>query len=130
MTLQEIKDAVNQGKLVYWKQANYPIVKDKHDQWFIDCTNGSATGLTWQDGTTMNGKEEDFYIGPHPILELEIGNETEWKFGLITRDVVRISDDQFEIHDMSGPWVVAIVDRKTMNDLLAGKESLLNLDWV
>lgn len=61
MTAAEIKAAVDRGEKVYWKSLIYPIVKDKHNQYYISCTHGSAIGLTWQDGVTLNGKEEDFF---------------------------------------------------------------------
>lgn len=64
MNLQEIKKAVNEGKKVYWANTAYEVVHDKYDQWFIVCTlNNHAIGLTWRDGVTLNGKEEEFFIG-------------------------------------------------------------------
>ena len=63
MKLSEIKDAVNAGKTVHWKQKNYVVIKDRIEQWLIKCTNNdSCIGLTWRDGTTMNGDEADFYV--------------------------------------------------------------------
>ena len=41
----------------------YEVVKDKYNQWFIVCYIGNTIGLTWRDGKTLNGKEEEFYIG-------------------------------------------------------------------
>ncbi len=77
MTLQEIKDAVIEGKRVFWKQSNYEVKKHEGEvlnfetlqhepvtTWNIVCSNnGHTIGLTWTDEVTMNGKEEDFYIG-------------------------------------------------------------------
>lgn len=63
MTLQEIKDAVESGKTVHWASDYYRVIKDSIGQWLIHCTiNDNYIGLTWADETTMNGKEEDFYI--------------------------------------------------------------------
>lgn len=63
MTLQEIKDAVESGKTVHWATELYVVKKDSIGQWLIVCThNGNCIGLTWLDGVTMNGKEEDFFI--------------------------------------------------------------------
>ena len=67
MTLQEIKDAVESGKTVFWASRSYKVVRDElHDgtvQWLIVCTvNNSAIGLTWQDGVTMNGEPEQFFV--------------------------------------------------------------------
>lgn len=65
MNLQEIKEAVNNGRKVYWANTAYEVVHDKYDQWFIVCTlNNSSIYLTYQDGSeTLNGKEEEFFIG-------------------------------------------------------------------
>lgn len=64
MTLEEIKANVLAGKKVYWSNLAYEVVHDKYDQWFIVCTlNDHAIGLTWRDGVTLNGKEEEFFIG-------------------------------------------------------------------
>ena len=63
MTLQEIKNAVLAGKTVHWMNSGYVVYEDSEGQWFIVCTaNDSAIGLTWLDGVTLNGKEEQFYI--------------------------------------------------------------------
>lgn len=63
MKLQEIKNAVLSGKRVFWANKAYEV-KFKHDQWYIFCSlNEHIIGLTWQDGTTLNGKEKDFFIG-------------------------------------------------------------------
>lgn len=61
MTLTEIKQAIAEGKKVYWSNLSYEVVKGKED-YLIKCLNGSAIGLTWADGTTLNGKEEDFFM--------------------------------------------------------------------
>lgn len=64
MTVEEIKQAVNNGKKVYWANTAYEVVHDKHDQWFIVCTlNDDAIGLTWRDGVTLNGEPSSFFIG-------------------------------------------------------------------
>jgi hypothetical protein len=63
MNLQEIKQAISEGKKVHWSNELYEVIKDKIGQYLIRCTsNGHCIGLTWQDGKTMNGKEKDFYI--------------------------------------------------------------------
>jgi hypothetical protein len=64
MTLQEIKDAIKSGKKVHWANTGYKVVCDKNGEYLIVwCGNGSCIGLTWQDGVTMNGKPEEFFIG-------------------------------------------------------------------
>lgn len=62
MTTSEIKQAVDNGQKVYWKSLLYPVIKDTKGQYLINCTNGSAIGLTWTDGETLNGKPEDFFV--------------------------------------------------------------------
>lgn len=63
MTTHEIKTAVDQGRTVHWSQPNYIVAKDTYGEYYIKCTtNNSCIGLTWADGVTLNGNEEDFYI--------------------------------------------------------------------
>jgi len=62
MTLTEIKQAVDAGKKVYWKTLRYEVVKSKDDYSIVCESTGSYIGLTWTDGVTLNGKEEDFFI--------------------------------------------------------------------
>ncbi|CAM3559566.1 hypothetical protein [Parendozoicomonas haliclonae] len=63
MTLEEIKQAIEGGKRVFWKSQLYEVINDHFGGYLIVCMdNDSAIGLTWQDGKTMNGKEEDFFI--------------------------------------------------------------------
>ena len=64
MNLEEIKAAVLAGKTVHWASRIYEVrYAPKLDEFQIVCTaNDSIIGLTWKDGVTMNGKEDDFYI--------------------------------------------------------------------
>jgi len=76
MNLEEIKEAVDSGKTVYWKQPNYIVKKDEgktlcpdtmqhipYVNYNIVCLeNGYTIGLTWNDETTLNEKEEDFHV--------------------------------------------------------------------
>lgn len=62
MTLKEIKTAINNGQTVYWNSGLYEVRKGQDGDYYIFCTsNGSAIGLTWMDGVTLNGKEEEFF---------------------------------------------------------------------
>ena len=63
MTLDEIKEAVNNGFNVYWKNREYIVTVDKNDEWYIEHSNSHCIGLIWADGVTINGDEKDFYIG-------------------------------------------------------------------
>ena len=63
MDLQEIKDALAQGKTVCWGNEGYVVYKDRLGNYLITFTpNGHTIGLTWSDGVTMNGKEDEFFI--------------------------------------------------------------------
>ena len=63
MNLQQIKQAIADNKIVYWSNNNYTVIIDTKDQYMIECLiNNSCIGLTWLDGTTLNGKESEFYI--------------------------------------------------------------------
>lgn len=62
MNVFEIKKAVNEGKTVIWSNPSYVVKATKSGNMQIVCCNGSCIGLTWADGVTLNGKEEDFRI--------------------------------------------------------------------
>lgn len=62
MTVDEIKKAVDEGKIVRWSSEIY-LVHKVGDSYLITCElNDHTIGLTWLDGVTLNGKEEEFYI--------------------------------------------------------------------
>lgn len=63
MNLKQIKQAIADGQIVHWGNDGYRVIKDSIDQYMIQCTsNNHCIGLTWLDGTTLNGKESEFYI--------------------------------------------------------------------
>jgi hypothetical protein len=64
MNLNEIKQAIKEGKKVYWSSKAYEVRRYKDtDEYNIICTlNNHCIGLTWRDGKTLNGKEKDFFI--------------------------------------------------------------------
>ena len=63
MNLQEIKDAVENGKNVCCGNPAYSVIKDNLGQWFIYCNiNGYCIGLTHADGVKLNDCESSFYI--------------------------------------------------------------------
>jgi len=67
MTLEEIKNAVLEGKTVYCGNTNYKVIRSKiafdEYEFLIVCqSNGYTVGLTWKDGFTMNGQESEFFI--------------------------------------------------------------------
>ena len=62
-TVEDIKQAVNNGLYVYWNNPSYKVIKDKHDQYLIHYIhNDNYTGLTHKDGITLNGDIKDFHI--------------------------------------------------------------------
>jgi hypothetical protein len=66
MNLHEIKRAVSEGLVVYWGTRDYVVehVRDG-DRYFIkSLATGHAIALTWSDGLTLNGKEEEFFVDP------------------------------------------------------------------
>lgn len=67
MTLEEIKQALDDGKKVFWANKSYEVIKDSVDQYLIICRlNDNCIGLTWRDGVTLNGKPEQFFVDiPH-----------------------------------------------------------------
>lgn len=67
MTLNEIKEAVRGGNMVYWKNRAYQVklntLATGAEQWsIVYYHNGYTIGLTWRDGVTLNGEESDFFI--------------------------------------------------------------------
>ena len=67
MNLQEIKQAIEDGKIVCWSHTGYEVKKVKYasggiDYMIVCLSNEHAIGLTWRDEVTMNGKESDFFI--------------------------------------------------------------------
>ena len=74
MTVLSIIEAVKSGKTVCWDNPDYNVVfqsgrnnlnnPDDPLSYDIKClTNKHGIGLTWMDGTTLNGKPDDFFIG-------------------------------------------------------------------
>jgi len=64
------------------------------------------------------------------IMNLKIGFSMDWKFGIITRDVYRVSENKFEISEVSGgTWHVAKVSKETMQKVLNGEIHLSELKW-
>lgn len=63
MNVQQIKDAVDSGLPVCWRNIAYRVTRDNLGQYHIVFDrNQHAIGLTWKDGVTLNGQEGDFYI--------------------------------------------------------------------
>jgi hypothetical protein len=62
---EHIKQAINTGKRVFWKNSGYEVIKDLLGQYLIVWLKGTpqahCIGLAWNDGTTLNGKLCEFY---------------------------------------------------------------------
>lgn len=63
MTLEEIKQAVLDGKTVHWTSDEYIVASDNRVHFVVQrIKDKCCVALTWGDGKTLNGKEEDFYV--------------------------------------------------------------------
>ena len=60
MNLEQIKQAISDGKKVYYLSLAYIVIKVNND-YFIK-NDRYLIGLVWADGQTLNGKQEDFFI--------------------------------------------------------------------
>jgi hypothetical protein len=65
MKLDEIRRSVDEGLTVHWQTREYQVIRSStHPVYLIRAnTTDHSIGLTWADGVTLNGKEEDFFIG-------------------------------------------------------------------
>lgn len=118
MNLAEIKCAVRAGHKVYWKSPAYEvrlIETIASEQWLIVCViNQNAIGLTWTDGTTLNGAEFDFFTVTASEEEILAGREVKYRDGPM---VVVPSE-------LSANWPEH-VDFYRVIDLMTGDESAL-----
>lgn len=76
MTIQEIKQAVNSGQNVYWKNRGYKVINSDGHYMILHERNGWCTGLTNSKGV-LTESEEDFYIDAwtsDALEELKKGN--------------------------------------------------------
>lgn len=79
MQLNDITAAVDRGDTVHWQSTYYRVIKGPSHpdnpgngcnpalRYLISCDNGSAIGLTWRDGVTLNGREDDFFLADTTI---------------------------------------------------------------
>ena len=62
MTISEIKQAVDEGKTVCWKNPGYTVRKNTLGEYIIrSAMTGHCIGLDYDNGTKMNGEESDFF---------------------------------------------------------------------
>jgi hypothetical protein len=63
MTLEEIKQAIADGKKVYWSNLAYEVIKDSIGQYLVKChINNSYVGLTKSDDVTLADNPEKYFI--------------------------------------------------------------------
>lgn len=65
MTLEQIKAAVASGLKVCWKNGAYVVTGSGNDHLITFCKgyrHENSIGLTWKDGSTLNGAATDFYV--------------------------------------------------------------------
>lgn len=58
-----------------------------------------------------------------------VGRTSNWKFGLVTREVYKSDKDVYVISDTSGSWLEAVVNSQEMIQLYTGDLDLLMLEW-
>ena len=62
MNAQEIKAAVDAGRTVHYVNEGSTVIKDRLGRYLIESSSGHCIGLTWLDGSTLNGGAHDFYV--------------------------------------------------------------------
>lgn len=98
MNAQEIMKAVDAGKKVYWSNKGYQVVKAKGD-YMIKAPNGHMIGLTWEDGKTLNGKEEDFFLAEAFTLK-ENNKSTYMKHVKLFEQFVKVNEGYYSSSDI------------------------------
>ena len=70
MTLTEILRAVDEGLPVHWQNAGYLVERSSNGVGCVirSLSTGHCIGLTWADGITLNGMEQEFFIGDGTTL--------------------------------------------------------------
>lgn len=70
MTLEEILRAVDEGMPVHWQSSAYLVERPAGGGACVirSLSTGHCISLTWTDGRTLNGEEEDFFIGAGTTL--------------------------------------------------------------
>lgn len=90
MTLDEIKTAVDAGKIVFHKTESFQVTKNRLGQYLISCAeNDRWTCKLIAEDDTLNGLEYDFYIkGSRPSKNFMVGSDG---------DLVRVSDKSYAV---------------------------------
>lgn len=69
-------------------------------------------------------KEKDLDLN-----KFKVGTYKDFKTGLITREVYRIDELSFEIHDFSNGWVSCIITLSQLRKLISGELQFSDLEW-
>ena len=82
MTLDQIKNAVDNGLTVRWMNEGYKVIRDSIGQYLIWNYGGHCVGLTRRDGT-LRESERDFYIDYHSQGYYDAIDEkaAQWRYG-------------------------------------------------
>ncbi len=62
MTFQDIKNAVDVGRKVFWKNRGYQVLTQNSRYYVIFLSNSNMTGLFWLDDKTSSYDEKDFFM--------------------------------------------------------------------
>ena len=70
MTLAEIHRALDEGLPVHWQSPSYGVERSAGCGTCVirSLSTGHCICLTWADGITLNGKEDEFFIGQGSTL--------------------------------------------------------------
>jgi hypothetical protein len=121
MTLNQIKEAVEAGKTVYWVNPAYRVIKDNIDQWLIHCTfNNHYWGLTHRDGVTMNEKPEDFHVLEPKEYTVEVVEQVLYKVAVTANNVEEARAEALRDFLENGPHIffVSVLERSV--DVITG----------
>jgi len=70
MTLAEILRALDEGLPVHWQNPGYVVERSAGGATCVirSLSTGHCISLTWADGITLNGMEDEFFIGQGSTL--------------------------------------------------------------
>ena len=141
----QIREDLHIGDTVSFEGKNYmPVIHNTGKVYFkkLDTDQNEfiePNNPLWQKIYTDSSIVKKHYMGDdeemgnggkiEDIENLKIGHCVDWKFGLISRDVCRNSENEYEINDTSSGWQQANVTKKELIELIKGKLSLDNLEW-
>lgn len=98
MNLAQIKSAITAGQVVHSVNTGYSVILDKIGQYLICHHSKDCIGLTYQDGATLNGNEDEFFIcePAYPGLRAHIAINERGAF-------------RFDISKIDGDFVATVI---------------------